>query len=74
MTLAESTVGVLKVCKPLLEDNRDKIGQTFYDILFEKHPSLQGVFNMSHQRKEGEIPGPQVLTDVYLLELLVSNV
>ena len=60
MALAESTCEILKVCKPLIQENREAIGQSFYEILFEKHPSLQGMFNMSHFRKDGEKPGRQV--------------
>ena len=60
MALAESTCEILKVCKPLIQENRESIGQTFYEILFEKHPSLQGMFNMSHFRKDGDKPGRQV--------------
>eukprot|EP00092_Neocalanus_flemingeri_P027961 GFUD01030357.1.p1 GENE.GFUD01030357.1~~GFUD01030357.1.p1 ORF type:complete len:398 (+),score=89.46 GFUD01030357.1:51-1244(+) len=62
MSLSKSTVAILKACHPLLKENREKIGKTFYTSLFRDHPQLKNVFNMSHQRqgKDGT-PGPQMM-------------
>ena len=60
MNLAEPTCEILKVCQPLIKENREAIGQTFYQLLFDKYPSLQGMFNMSHFRKDDDKPGAQV--------------
>ena len=51
MSLSTETCGVLKVCRPLLEENREKIGFTFYRKLFDENPSLKNMFNMGHQRQ-----------------------
>ena len=58
MALSTTTCDILKICKPLLEENRDAIGATFYRKLFSEHPGLRNTFNMSHQRPpaEGEPP------------------
>ena len=58
MALSTATCDILKICKPLLEENRDAIGATFYRKLFSEHPGLRNTFNMSHQRPpaEGEPP------------------
>ena len=50
MALSTATCDILKICKPLLEENRDAIGATFYRKLFSEHPGLRNTFNMSHQR------------------------
>ena len=50
MALSTGTCDILKICKPLLEENRDAIGATFYRKLFSEHPGLRNTFNMSHQR------------------------
>ena len=58
MALSTATCDILKICKPLLEENRDAIGATFYRKLFSEHPGLRNTFNMSHQRPpaQGEPP------------------
>ena len=50
MALSTATCDILKICKPLLEENRDAIGATFYRKLFSEHHGLRNTFNMSHQR------------------------
>ena len=58
MALSTTTCDILKICKPLLEENKNAIGATFYRKLFSEHPGLRNTFNMSHQRPpaEGEPP------------------
>ena len=46
----------------MLEENRDKIGLTFYQKLFTENPGLKNVFNMSHQRDNDGQPSPQQLS------------
>jgi len=62
MSLSKSTIAILKACHPLLKENREKIGKTFYNSLFHENPQLKNVFNMSHQRqgRDGS-PGPQMM-------------
>ena len=64
MGLSTATCDVLKICKPLLEENRNQIGVTFYKKLFDENPGLRNTFNMSHQRpeEEGEEPSAQQLS------------
>ena len=62
MALSSSTCDVLKVCGPLLEANKDKIGLTFYKKLFSENPGLKNIFNMSHQRDYMDTPSPQQLS------------
>jgi len=62
MSLSKSTIAILKACHPLLLENREKIGKTFYNSLFRDHPQLKNVFNMSHQRQGRDgTPGPQMM-------------
>jgi len=62
MSLSKSTIAILKACHPLLQENREKIGKTFYTSLFRDHPQLKNVFNMSHQRQGRDgTPGPQMM-------------
>jgi len=62
MSLSKSTIAILKACHPLLKENREKIGKTFYNSLFHEHPQLKNVFNMSHQRQGNDgSPGPQMM-------------
>jgi len=62
MSLSKSTIAILKACHPLLQENREKIGKTFYNSLFRNNPQLKNVFNMTHQRPGLEgTPGPQML-------------
>ena len=64
MGLSTATCDVLKICKPLLEENRNQIGVTFYKKLFDENPGLRNTFNMSHQRpaSEAEEPSAQQLS------------
>ena len=59
MALSKETCDILKVCKPLLEQHRDEIGTVFYQKLFEEHPGLRSMFNMSHQVCQDGKPGRQ---------------
>ena len=59
MALSQETCDILKVCKPLLEQHRDEIGTVFYNKLFEEHPGLRSMFNMSHQVGQDGKPGRQ---------------
>jgi len=62
MALSKSTISILKACHPLLKENREKIGKTFYDSLFRENPQLKNVFNMTHQRSgPNGTPGPQMM-------------
>jgi len=62
MSLSKSTIAILKACHPLLQENREKIGKTFYTSMFRKHPELKNIFNMSHQRQGRDgTPGPQMM-------------
>ena len=62
MPLSTATCDVLKICKPLLEENRSQIGVTFYKKLFQENPGLKNVFNMSHQRLNDGQPSAQQLS------------
>ena len=55
MGLSTQVIDTLKVCKPLLEQNRDEIGRTFYKKLFEEHPGVRSMFNQTHMMgKDGK--------------------
>jgi len=69
MPLSTATCDVLKICKPLLEENRSQIGVTFYKKLFQENPGLKNVFNMSHQRLNNGQPSAQQLS---LADSLIS--
>ena len=63
MSLSTETCNILKICKPLLENNRENIGLTFYKKLFDENPGLKNVFNMGHQRGvDDDRPGPQQMS------------
>jgi len=62
MSLSKSTIAILKASHPLLKENREDIGKTFYTFLFRDNPQLKNVFNMSHQRQGRDgTPGPQMI-------------
>eukprot|EP00092_Neocalanus_flemingeri_P013233 GFUD01014263.1.p1 GENE.GFUD01014263.1~~GFUD01014263.1.p1 ORF type:complete len:399 (+),score=125.78 GFUD01014263.1:45-1241(+) len=63
MALSEGSVSILKACHPVLLENREAIGKTFYRNLFRDHPETKNMFNLSHfiTDEDGK-PGPQMLS------------
>lgn len=49
--LSKETKAIVKATAPVLKEHGEKITQTFYNRMFENHPELKDMFNMSHQRK-----------------------
>jgi len=48
MGLTNLTITTLKACKPVLDQHKKALGQTFYKKLFHEHPELRAMFNMSN--------------------------
>jgi len=49
MQITESTKAIVRATAPVLAVHGLTITQTFYKRLFEAHPALKNVFNMTHQ-------------------------
>lgn len=49
------TIEIVKSTAPVLEQHGETITKVFYRRLFENHPEMMNVFNMTHQKK-GEQP------------------
>ena len=50
--LQQSTIDTVKATASLVAENGNVITARFYEIMFEQHPELKSVFNMSHHRSE----------------------
>lgn len=48
---SQKTIEIVKSTAPVLEQHGEAITKVFYRLLFENHPELKDVFNMTHQRK-----------------------
>ena len=48
---SKKTIEIVKSTAPVLQEHGETITKVFYKLLFEKHPELRDVFNMSHQEK-----------------------
>ncbi|CAM1341360.1 NO-inducible flavohemoprotein [Tenacibaculum amylolyticum] len=48
---SQKTIEIVKSTAPVLEQHGEAITRVFYKLLFEKHPELKDVFNMTHQKK-----------------------
>lgn len=48
---SQKTIDIVKSTAPVLEQHGEAITRVFYKLLFEKHPELKDVFNMTHQKK-----------------------
>eukprot|EP00668_Euglena_longa_P044699 GGOE01060127.1.p1 GENE.GGOE01060127.1~~GGOE01060127.1.p1 ORF type:complete len:449 (-),score=106.41 GGOE01060127.1:450-1796(-) len=57
--LKQSTVDIVKQTAPVLQEHGVSIVCRFYEQLFQKIPALKGVFNMTHQMKDGAGSAPQ---------------
>jgi nitric oxide dioxygenase len=49
--LSKESIAIVKSTVPVLETQVNTITQAFYKRLFQNHPQLKGVFNMTHQAK-----------------------
>ncbi len=49
--ISKENIEIVQSTVPLLETSISKITQVFYQRLFNKHPQLKNVFNMTHQAK-----------------------
>jgi nitric oxide dioxygenase len=49
--LSQSTIETVKSTAPLLADEGERITRLFYDKLFDHHPELKNIFNMTNQAK-----------------------
>lgn len=49
--LSKESIAIVKSTVPVLETQVNAITQAFYKRLFQNHPQLKGVFNMTHQAK-----------------------
>lgn len=48
---SQKTIEIVKSTAPVLEQHGEAITKVFYRLLFENHPELKDVFNMTHQKK-----------------------
>ena len=48
---SKRTIEIVKATAPVLQEHGEAITKVFYTLLFEKHPELRDVFNMTHQQK-----------------------
>ncbi|MEH0153835.1 NO-inducible flavohemoprotein [Limibacter armeniacum] len=55
---SKNTIEIVKSTAPVLQQYGEAITKQFYKQLFEKHPELKNIFNMTHQAKGDQ---PRVL-------------
>ncbi len=48
---SQKTIEIVKSTAPVLKEHGETITKVFYRRLFEKHPELKDMFNMTHQAK-----------------------
>lgn len=48
---SKKTIEIVKSTAPVLEQHGEAITKVFYKLLFENHPGLKDVFNMTNQKK-----------------------
>ncbi len=48
---SKKTIEIIKSTAPVLEQHGEAITKAFYRMLFEEHPQLKDVFNMTNQKK-----------------------
>ncbi len=48
---SQKTIETVKATAPVLAVHGEKITTAFYEILFDNHPELRTIFNMTHQQK-----------------------
>ena len=48
---SKETIAIIKATVPVLKEHGETITKVFYTNLFEEHPELKNVFNMTHQKK-----------------------
>lgn len=48
---SQKTIEIVKSTAPVLKEHGEAITKVFYKLLFEKHPELKDVFNMTNQQK-----------------------
>ena len=51
---SKKTIEIVKSTAPVLELHGETITKVFYARLFENHPSLKSIFNMTNQKKGGQ--------------------
>ena len=51
---SKKTIEIVKSTAPVLEQHGETITKVFYARLFENHPSLKSIFNMTNQKKGGQ--------------------
>ncbi len=47
----KKTIEIVKSTAPVLEQHGEAITRVFYELLFENHPELKDIFNMTNQKK-----------------------
>ncbi|MDN3667996.1 NO-inducible flavohemoprotein [Echinicola jeungdonensis] len=60
---SEKTIEIVKSTAPVLKEHGETITKVFYKRLFENHPELKNIFNMTHQKKGTQ---PKVLASTIL--------
>ena len=48
---SKENIAIVKATVPVLKEHGETITKVFYTNLFEEHPELKNVFNMTHQKK-----------------------
>lgn len=74
-----NTIKIVKSTAPVLLQHGEAITKVFYQLIFEKHPTLKNIFNMTHQKTGSQ---PKVLANTIFqyashidkLELLTDTV
>ena len=52
---SQKTMDIVKSTAPVLQVHGEKITEVFYNLLFQNHPELRDVFNMTHQKKGSQL-------------------
>ena len=74
-SLSPSTVHILKSTAPVVKSEGTKITSRMYEIMFERYPVVNNLFNTTHTRKTGDtntVP-PQVQSQSLFIVLINSN-
>lgn len=58
--LSPKTIAIVKQTVPFLRENREQITTLFYENMFQEHPELYNIFNITHQKEKSQ---PRALAD-----------
>ncbi|TCS94884.1 NO-inducible flavohemoprotein [Hazenella coriacea] len=58
--LSPKTIEIVKQTVPFLREHREQITTLFYEQMFQEHPELYNIFNITHQKEKSQ---PRALAD-----------